>query len=312
MEISIVITNWNGIELLKETVPTILDAAVQDPDNYYEVLLVDDCSSDKSIAFVKENFPEVRIVRTPKNSGYMHANNFGVDQAKYPLVFCINNDMKIIPSTIPSLLRYFKDEKAFAASGKIFDWNGKFLYGNRGGYFKQGHFSYYEKDENDTSTQTLFACGGAFLCRKKMYQELGGYDAELYSPYYYDETDLCFRALKQGLKIIYEPESKAYHKVSQTATRQYDDSRIKIISARNNYFFSIKNIHDEAMTREMIKFIPLFLLRDLLKGKFRFWKAFKAVLDKWSLVMRKRTMEKAKGGLSAEEIFKAVNGNKTF
>lgn len=312
MEISIVITNWNGVELLKETLPTILDAAVQDPDNYYEVLMVDDCSTDNSIAYVKENYPEVKIVRTPKNSGYMHANNFGVSQAKYSLVFCINNDMKIIPSTIPVLLRYFKDEQVFAASGKIYDWNGKFLYGNRGGYFKQGHFSYYEKDENDTSTQTLFACGGAFLCRKKMYLELGGYDAELYSPYYYDETDLCFRALKQGLKIVYDPDSAAYHKVSQTATRQYDDSKIKIISARNNYFFSIKNIHDEAMTKDMIKFIPLFLLRDLLKGKFRFWKAFKEVWKRWDFVMKKRAAEKAKGGLSAEEIFRAVNGNKTF
>ena len=145
-----------------------------------------------------------------------------------------------------------------------------------------------------------------------MYLELGGYDAELYSPYYYDETDLCFRALKQGLKIIYEPQSKAYHKVSQTVLRQYDDSRIKIISARNNYLFSIINIHDESMTKDMLLYIPFFLLKDLFKGKLRFWKAFRAVMDKWNLVMRKRTAEKAKGGLSAEEIFKAVNGNKTF
>ena len=121
----------------------------------------------------------------------MHANNFGVGEAKFSLVFCINNDMKITHTTIRNLAKLFaKNDKLFAASGKIFDWDKKFIYGNRGGYFKKGHFSYYEKDENDTLTQSLFACGGAFLCRKKVYLALGGYDAELYSPYYYDETDL--------------------------------------------------------------------------------------------------------------------------
>ena len=96
MEISIIITNYNGISIIKETLPTIVDAATQDPDNYYEILFIDDCSVDNSIQYVKKNYPDVKIRKTVKNSGYMHANNFGVNNAKFPLVFCVNNDMKIL------------------------------------------------------------------------------------------------------------------------------------------------------------------------------------------------------------------------
>ncbi|MBN2145356.1 MAG: glycosyltransferase family 2 protein [Candidatus Aureabacteria bacterium] len=307
MEISIVITNWNGINILKDTLPTVLDAAVQDVDHIYEILLVDDCSTDDSVSYVKTNFSHIRVIKTPQNMGYMAANNFGVQNARFPLVFCLNNDMKINASTIPSLVKHFSDPRVFAASGKIFDWENHFLYGNRGGTFEKGHFSYFEKDPDDTYSQTLFACGGAFLCRKNLYLELGGYDAELYSPYYYDETDLCFRALKKGYPIIYEPRSVAFHKERQTVSRQYDTTRVKIISARNNYFFSLKNIHDPVMTRDMLIYIPLFLIRDAFKFRFRFWKAFWEVLKRLPFVLKRRKQEKQKGGLSAEEIFKAVN-----
>lgn len=318
MEISIIITNYNGISIIKETLPTIVDAATQDPDNYYEILFIDDCSVDNSIQYVKENYPDVKIRKTVENSGYMHANNFGVNNARFPLVFCVNNDMKILPGTIRELAKHFQDEKVFAASGKIYDWNKNFLYGNRGGEFgekEKGYFSYFEKNENDTTTQSLFACGGAFLCRKDIYLSLGGYDAELFSPYYYDETDLCFRALKKEWKIIYETKSVAYHKVAGTASKQYEDSKIKVISARNNYLFAIKNIHDKDMTKQMLIYIPLSLLKDIFKLKFRFVKAFYQVIKMWKFISKKRKEEIKKGGLTAKEIFtkvKPANENKIY
>jgi GT2 family glycosyltransferase len=306
MEISIVITNWNGAELLEETLPTVVDAAVRDPDHFYEILLVDDSSRDHSVSLVRERFPEVRIHPTPRNLGYMRANNFGVKQARSPLVFCLNNDVKIEPGTISRLARHFSDPRVFAASGRIFDWEGRFLYGNRGGRFEKGHFSYFEKDEHDTKTQTLFACGGAFLCRKSLYEELGGYDAELFEPYYYDETDLCYRALKKGYAVVYDPESRAFHKVAQTAEKQLPPPRIRVVSARNNYYFSIKNIHDATWTRDMVRYIPAFLIRDAFHGKFRFWKAFREVLRNYSLLRKKRRAEKEKGGIADREIFRRV------
>lgn len=310
-EITIVITNWNGFELLKETLPTVVACAQNDPVNIYEILMVDDCSTDESILFTEKHFPEIKILKTPQNLGYMGANNYGVLHARFPLVFCMNNDMKLEKDSIATLVPHFSDETVFAASGRIYDWKDKFLYGNRGGYFKRGHFSYFEKDEFETSSQTLFACGGAFLCRKKMYLDLGGYDAELYHPYYYDETDICFRALKKGWRIIYEPRSLCFHKVSQTRKKQLDDDETKIISARNNYFFSLKNIHDPSYTREMFLYVPLFLLRDALQGKKRFLKAFMEVIKKWDLVMKKRREEKHKGYIRSEkEIFNKIQVKK--
>ena len=105
---------------------------------------------------------------------------------------------------------------------------------------------------------------------RNRYLELGGFDP-LYHPLYYEEIDLSYRALKRGWEVRYEPESIAYHKVQSTITRQKKRRQIGWISARNNYLFVWKNILDSGMTLSFMFYIPLFLIKDLFKMKFRFW-----------------------------------------
>ena len=83
---SIVITNWNGKELLQETLPTIIDAVNADGDHDYEIIVVDDCSTDGSVDFVRMNFPDVRVEKPPQNLGFQRACNFGVEKSQYDIV----------------------------------------------------------------------------------------------------------------------------------------------------------------------------------------------------------------------------------
>ena len=307
-EITIIITNWNGSKLLKECLPTILEAVKFDHHHFYEVMVIDDCSSDNSLEVLAKEFPEVRAEKTPRNLGFQEANNYAVKLAESEIVMPMNNDIKLDPEALYHLAKYLNNKDIFAVSGKVFAFDQTtFLYGNRGGYFQKGHFHLYEKPPEDNS-QTLFACGGAFMVNRQKYLKLGGFDS-MYHPLYYEEIDLSYRALKRGWKIYYEPKSIVYHKVQATITKQEKHRQISLISARNNYLFVWKNILDRSMTLTFIFYIPLFLLRDLFLFKSRFWIAFYMALKRLPKALRGRAKEQADALYSDREILSRINAN---
>ncbi len=307
-EITLIITNWNGSKLLRECLPTVLEAVRFDRHHCYEVMVIDDCSNDNSLRILADEFPEVRAERTPQNLGFQEANNYAVNLAESKIVMPMNNDIKLDPKALHYLALHFDNKDTFAVSGKIFAFDQTtFLYGNRGGYFHKGHFHLYEKPPEDES-QTLFACGGAFMVNRQKYLDLGGFDS-MYHPLYYEEIDLSYRALKRGWKVHYEPQSIAYHKVQATITRQEKLRRISLISARNNYLFIWKNILDRSMTLTFLFYIPLFLLRDLFRLKSRFWVAFYMALKRLPRALRGRSIEQSDVLYSDREILSRVNAN---
>ena len=307
-EITLIITNWNGSKLLRECLPTVLEAVRFDHHHFYEVMVIDDCSNDNSLGILADEFPEVRTEQTPQNLGFQEANNYAVKLAESKIVMPMNNDIKLDPKALHYLAQHFDNKDTFAVSGKIFAFDQTtFLYGNRGGYFQKGHFHLYEKPPEDDS-QTLFACGGAFMVNRQKYLDLGGFDS-MYHPLYYEEIDLSYRALKRGWKVHYEPQSIAYHKVQATITRQEKLRRISLISARNNYLFVWKNILDRSMTLTFLFYIPLFLLRDLFRLKSRFWVAFYLALKRLPRALRGRSIEQSDVLYSDREILSRINAN---
>lgn len=311
-DITLIITNWNGADLLRECLPTLQMAVKYDNAHSYEIMVIDDCSTDNSLDILAREFPWIRKEKTPINMGFQRANNFGVQLADSPIVMPMNNDIKLDEKALFHLARHFdstKDEGGdlFAVSGKFFGFDKTtFLYGNRGGFFRRGHFYLYEKDQADVTSQTLFACGGAFMVNRKKYLELGGFDS-IYHPLYYEEIDLSYRALKRGWAVRYEPASIAYHKVQATITKQEKRKQIGYISARNNYLFVWKNILDGPMTFAFLVFIPLFLLRDLFSLKFRFWTAIFMALKRLPPTLRGRREEKSAVKFSDCEILSRIN-----
>ena len=310
-DITLVITNWNGKDLLRECLPSILKAVAFDSKRLYEIMVVDDCSTDDSLKILEEEFPNVNRVKTPVNMGFQKANNYGIKKSDSGLVMPMNNDIKLDEDALFHLAEHFEQGNVFSVSGKFFGFDGKtFLYGNRGGYFKNGHFYLYEKEPDDNS-QTLFACGGAFMVDRKRYLELGGFDT-IYHPLYYEEIDLSYRALKRGWEVCYEPKSIAYHKVQSTITKQEKKRSIELISARNNYLFVWKNILDPSFTLQFIFFIPLFLIRDLFKLKSRFWVAFFMAIKRMPAAIESRRQEKRETLISDHEILNRININSNY
>ncbi|QPJ62648.1 MAG: glycosyltransferase family 2 protein [Candidatus Nitronauta litoralis] len=310
-DITLIVTNWNGRDLLRECLPTLKRAVENDPAHSYEVMVIDDCGSDDSLSVLEKDFPWVRAEKTPRNLGFQGANNHAAKLADSPVIMLLNNDIKLHPESLSHLAKHFddRDNPVFAASGRIYDFDEtSFLYGNRGGYFRHGHFHLYEKDAFDKS-QTLFACGGAMMVDRERYLELGGFDS-LYHPLYYEEIDLSYRALKRGWEVVYDPESIAYHKVRGTITRQKKLKQIGRISARNNYLFVIKNILNDELTREFLWAIPLYLLRDLFSGRFRFWAAIFMALPRLPQALKSRKREKTETVFDDGEILNKINSGR--
>jgi GT2 family glycosyltransferase len=308
LNIAVIMTNWNGQQLLKKVVPLVQDAIEFNKGNNYRFIIVDDCSNENDIEFIQNNYPYVKVMKTPVNSGFQGAVNYGVSNVDSDLVLIMNNDIYPEKEAFTEFSKPFtkNNKNLFAVTGKFYDWDNRFIYGNRGVKFEKGHLWLYEKNQNDIETQTFFACGGCALWDRKKFLELGGFDL-LYYPLYYEEQDISYRALKRGWKILYEPKAVFYHRIQSTITQQHKLDKIKVISASHNYLFTWKNITDLDLIVQHIFWCPILLLKDLCKLKFRFWKAFFRALLKLPEVLKKRKLEKKYIIVSDKSILRKIN-----
>ena len=116
MDVSIVITCWNGRNLLEKNLPKVLEASENPKNNISEVIVVDDYSTDNSVEFLKNNYPQVKLIRQEKNYGYSVTCNTGVKKTKNELVAILNLDVVPAINFLENVLPLFKDEKVFSVS----------------------------------------------------------------------------------------------------------------------------------------------------------------------------------------------------
>ncbi|MCD6459536.1 glycosyltransferase [bacterium] len=302
--ISVVIPNWNGEKTLETALKSVFDT-FRTLNRPYEVIVVDDFSTDSSVEIV-ERFTGVRIFKNFSNRGFSLTANFGVRCAKYDLVFIMSNDIIIEPS-FEHLVIHFLDDKVFAVSPQV-RWknSGKFAYGKRTANWENGYFKVVESKYISYPSYTLFACGGSALFDRKKFLDLGGFD-ELYHPFYWEEIDISYRALKRGLKIIHEPSAVVFNSDDGVIKNSYKSRYVKHISGRNSYLFLWKNITSKTMIKNHLKNLFPSLLKDILDRKFRFAKCFFSALVRLPKALYKRLEEKKNTSVSDEEIIKVVN-----
>lgn len=310
---SVIVTNWNGRELLKESVPSVIEA-IKYSGVDHELIIVDDASSDGSQEFIKKNYPQVKLIALKENKGFGKANNIAVSQSKNEIIIPLNNDMSIEKDYFSSVLPNFDDETIFGVTPKMSEedtlrnkvkirtssW-AKFKFG-----FWQDIDNINLKDRKGRYISLTALGGGAAFDRKK-FLSLGGFD-KLYYPVYYEDTDLCYQAWKRGWKIIYEPGTTVHHWCSRTITTQHGRKCASLIKKKNYYLFIWKNITDHSLILQHLFFLPLSLLNKLLSGRVMWIKAFFLALKqlKGSLVQRRKV--KKESILSDREVLGLLGG----
>jgi GT2 family glycosyltransferase len=219
-DLTVVLPNYNGRELLEEMLPSVVRQTLKPAD----IVVVDDCSDDDSVDYLRSEWPQVRVVRLPVRSGVTAALNACLHAAQTELVGLFNNDMQLAPdclhelvgeldrhrevgSVTPKMLD-FVDRSLLDGAGDLLSW--------RGGGMRRGH---EERDtgQYDRALDVFGPCGGAALYRRTSLQAVGDFDEDYFA--YYEDIDWAFRAQLLGIGCRYVPTAVLFHRGSATLGR---------------------------------------------------------------------------------------------
>ena len=288
--VSIVIPNWEGLELLKKCIPSVI-RAVQNYPGDCEIIVVDNGSRDKSINYLRSTFPQVRIISLPQNLGFSKGMNRGIKESKNRIVISLNNDTIVKEDFIAPLVRHFSNRDVFAVGAKMLRWDRKTLdFGKARGRFLFGFLKIKFKNTNKI-VNTLYACGGAAAYDKAKFLELNGFDEEI-GLWYWEDCELCYRAWKRNWRTIFEPKSMVYHKHLGTSLEKYGMDEILVASRESHFLFMWKDIQDKWLLFQHIIFLPALIIVALCMGRFYFIKGLFRAFGRLTLVKEKRRERK--------------------
>jgi len=276
VKIAVVILNWNGVKLLEQFLPSVVQYSSE-----ANVFVADNDSSDDSVSFVKANFPTVQIIKNDYNFGFAQGYNEALKNVDADIFALVNSDIEVTENWLQPIIETFKNEpKTAIIQPKILDYKRKeyFEYAGAGGGFidKYGYpfcrgriFETLEKDNGqyNDSCEIFWASGACFFIRSSVYKELNGFDSDFFA--HQEEIDLCWRAFNKNYIVKYNGNSTVYHVGG--ATLKEGNPKKTFLNFRNSLLMLTKNLPKESLfqvlfSRMILDGIAGF--RFLFQGKF--------------------------------------------
>ena len=242
--VSLLILNWNGREHLGPVLSSI--AMLDYPADRLEVVVADNASSDGSVAYVRDNFPAVRLLELDRNYGFAEGNNRAAAAAGNRWLAFLNNDMRVEPDWLTKLVEPVLAKPDLAAvSSKILNWDGTAIDFIGAGINFQG-FGFQvdhgkKSSKSDTPRRLLSPCGGAMLVRRELFLKVGGFDPDYFG--FYEDTDLGWRLNLLGHDVWYTPDAVCYHRGHGTFDK-VNAERTRLLYERNSLFTMYKCLDD--------------------------------------------------------------------
>lgn len=261
--VSIVIPNYNGKHFLKKC----LDSISKQTYKNIETIVVDNASSDNSIEFLKDEYPNVITISMTTNTGFSGAVNKGIIESKGDYVFLLNNDTEIDEKCVEYLVNTIKqNQNIFSVNSKMIQYNNRALlddagdeYNIFGWAFKRG---FNQRVQTNIKTRRVFTCcAGAAIYNKKILNKIGYFDEAFFA--YLEDVDIGFRANCFGYKNIFCPDAIVYHIISGTTGNKKTEFKTKL-SARNNVYLIYKNLPSFLI----ILNLPFLIIGALIKALF--------------------------------------------
>ncbi len=290
--IAIVILNWNGAELLRQFLPSVIEFSKKENT---EVIVADNGSSDNSVNILQTEFPEVRLIDLQQNFGFARGYNEVLKQVDTDYYVILNSDVEVTSGWLDAPIQMMECIPNIAAvQPKILSYTTKthFEYaGAAGGFidrfgypFCRGRiFNKVESDKGqyDNAVDIFWASGACMFVRAENFHQAGGFDADFWA--HMEEIDLCWRLKNKGLRIVFTPKSKIFHLGGGTLS--YDNPKKLYLNFRNNLWLLYKNL--PASKLFMILFLRMILdgiaalkllaefnlngIRSVLKAHVHFW-----------------------------------------
>ena len=305
MKIAIVILNWNGLKHLKKFLPSVLKNSGKNP-----IYIIDNYSTDSSVQFVKETYPEIKLILNNDNFGYAKGYNEGLKKVKEEVYCLLNNDVEVTKDWLNPIIEEFtNNESVVIAQPKILDYKikNKFEYAGAAGgfidyfgypYCRGRIFSNIEKDNGqyDQNIDIFWASGACFFIRKKTYELLNGFDENFIN--HMEEIDLCWRLtnLNLNLKKRFLYKSVVFHLGG--GSLNYENPKKLFYNIRNQRWMIIKNmnlLNNFSPTIYVIQCINLFLgLYYLLINKTNHFKEIYNAMFQSSIIINEKRVNISK------------------
>ncbi|GEM_PF-314853 len=239
---SICIVNYNGIKYLKECLESIRQ--LNYPKDQYEIIVVDNMSTDGSCELIESYYNEVNLIKSDKNLGFAGGCNLGMKHSKGEYLVMLNNDSVVDCNWLGELIKIAEDNKDVAIVGSkiLFKYNPNII-NNAGSYITTNGdggdvgFGHTDVGQYDTVRDVLSVCGASALIKRELIEEIGGFDDDFFM--YYEDTDLCYRTKLYGKRIVYNPRSIMYHVHSGTSIEWSQSFTFYVF--RNKILMHIKN-----------------------------------------------------------------------
>ena len=268
-KVAVVILSWNGLKFLEQFLPSVVKYTSTE---LCEIIVADNCSSDESVQFVRQNYPQVTVIQNKRNGGYAGGYNDALKEVKAKYYVLLNQDVEVSPNWVEEIVDRMEESEAIAAAQpKLRDFYKRDLFeyaGASGGYidrfgyaFCRGRiFDTIEKDEGqyDTVEDIFWATGACMFIRSDVYWKAGALDEDFFA--HQEEIDLCWRVKNMGLRIICVPSSVIYH-VGGGSLPQGNPKKT-YLNFRNNMMMMFKNLPLTSMMWKM----PVRFVLDIIAG----------------------------------------------
>jgi GT2 family glycosyltransferase len=299
--ISIIIPNYNGRHLLKKYLPYTV-TAIKNTGVNYEIIIVDDASTDDSVEFIKSDYPEVILIKNSENKGFSYSCNRGIEVAQYKLILLLNSDVKLAPDYFEHQWKYFLRWETFGVMGRIMDMEGDHIQDAArvptfNGFKIKTDYFYYTNRKNDR-LYTFYLSGANALIDAAKLKEIGGF-FEIFSPFYCEDMELSIRAWRLNWKCYYEHNAICRHEVS-ASTKNYQTAKwVKSVYYRNRFYLHAIHLNGLALTAWYFQITIIDLLPKLIAGQSWIWESYKELFKNRKLI--KQYKEKVKNLLDGRE-----------
>lgn len=249
--VTIIIPNYNGYAFLRDC----LEALMPQLNDRVHVLVVDNGSTDESVGFLTElgqkspeqydNYKEIDAILLPSNTGFAGAVNAGIKYSRTKYVILLNNDTKVLPGFVDSLVAAMEqDEHVFAGSACMLQMHAPERIDDAGDeYCALGWAFARGKGKPVQQYQTMLeifaACGGAAIYRRSVFEEIGLFDESFFA--YLEDIDVGYRARIHGYRNIYVPQAKVLHVGSGFSGSRHNAFKVSLAS-RNSVYLAWKNM----------------------------------------------------------------------
>ena len=247
MSLGVVILNWNGENLIKKFLPSVIKYT----PIIHNIYLIDNGSNDDSVEFIRSNFNRVKIIKLDKNYGFAKGYNIGLKNIDDDILCLLNNDVEVSENWTEEILKQFAAEPNTAViQPKLKDYYNKsnFDYaGAAGGFLDKYGYPYcngriynnveVDKNQYDKTREIFWACGACFFIRNNIFKKFGGFDDVYWA--HFEEIDLCWRLQNHGFKIRFNAKSIVYH--ANGGTLNHNNPNKTYLNHRNMLFTITKN-----------------------------------------------------------------------